>query len=114
MSTLYGREGEGSDRREVLGAPESVEGALPRGRGGGKVILSKVILVQLLEGLSARPGGSRPPPPPRTKWTRRVPHPVLIGHAASLTQPVARATPYRAEAPLCRPPPRSPSRADRL
>ena len=32
---------------------------------------------------------SRPPPPPsptpRTKWTRRVPHPVLIGHAASLT-----------------------------
>jgi len=22
------------------------------------------------------------PPPPRTKWTRRVPHPVLIGHAA--------------------------------
>ena len=30
----------------------------------------------------------RPPAPPlpsRTKWTRRVPHPVLIGHAASLT-----------------------------
>ena len=26
-----------------------------------------------------------PPPPFRTKWTRRVPHPVLIGHAASLT-----------------------------
>ena len=25
-----------------------------------------------------------PPPPPRTKWTRRVPHPVLIGHVASL------------------------------
>ena len=25
-------------------------------------------------------------PPPRTKWTRRVPHPVLIGHAASLEQ----------------------------
>ena len=24
-------------------------------------------------------------PPPRTKWTRPVPHPVLIGHAASLT-----------------------------
>ena len=23
-----------------------------------------------------------PPPPSRTKWTRRVPHPVLIGHAA--------------------------------
>jgi hypothetical protein len=26
-----------------------------------------------------------PPPAPRTKWTRRVPHLVLIGHAASLT-----------------------------
>jgi len=25
------------------------------------------------------------PPPPRTKWTRCVPHPVLIGLAASLT-----------------------------
>jgi hypothetical protein len=31
--------------------------------------------------LSAPP----PPPPSRTKWTRRVPHPVLIGHAASLS-----------------------------
>jgi hypothetical protein len=31
-----------------------------------------------------------PPPPPRTKWTRRVPHPVLIGHAASLSQVYAR------------------------
>jgi len=29
--------------------------------------------------------GLPPPPPRRTKWTRRVPHPVLIGHAASLT-----------------------------
>jgi len=27
-------------------------------------------------------------PPPRTKWTRRVPHPVLIGHAASLATPL--------------------------
>ena len=26
-----------------------------------------------------------PTPPPRTNRTRRVPHPVLIGHAASLT-----------------------------
>jgi hypothetical protein len=31
------------------------------------------------------PAGRPPPPPFRTKWTRRVPHPVLIGHAASLT-----------------------------
>ena len=27
-----------------------------------------------------------PPPPSRTKWTRRVPHPVLIGHAVCLVQ----------------------------
>ena len=27
---------------------------------------------------------SSPSPSPRTKWTRRIPHPVLIGHAASL------------------------------
>ena len=31
-----------------------------------------------------------PPPSPRTKWTRRVPHPVLIGHAASLPPPTHR------------------------
>ena len=32
---------------------------------------------------SARAMDGSPPPPPlsRTKWTRRVPHPVLIGHA---------------------------------
>jgi hypothetical protein len=33
-----------------------------------------------LEDVRPRPP---PPPPPRTKWTCRVPHPVLIGHAAS-------------------------------
>jgi hypothetical protein len=33
------------------------------------------------------PQGRHPnPPPPRTKWTRCVLHPVLIGHAASLSQ----------------------------
>ena len=32
-----------------------------------------------------------PHPPPRTKWTRRVPHPVLIGHAASAS--LARGSP---------------------
>ena len=33
-------------------------------------------------------GACSPPPPPplHTKWARRVPHPVLIGHAASLSQ----------------------------
>jgi hypothetical protein len=33
-----------------------------------------------------------PSPPPRTKWTRRVPHPVLIGQIAELTYP-SSATP---------------------
>ena len=62
-----------------------------------------------------------PPPPPRTKWTRHVPHPVLIGHAASLSQTfdpleegcqLDRETleDHLAEAP---PPPPSPSRTNR-
>ena len=36
-------------------------------------------------GSSTTTSSQAPSPPPRTKWTRRVPHPVLIGHAASLT-----------------------------
>jgi hypothetical protein len=36
-------------------------------------------------GLGSAQVAQPPPPPSRTKWTRRVPHPVLIGHAASLT-----------------------------
>ena len=36
-------------------------------------------------------GTDSAPPPPRTKWTRRVPHPVLIGHAASFTPACAGA-----------------------
>ena len=40
----------------------------------------------LAELLAARRAAEAPPPThTRTKWTRRVPHPVLIGHAASLT-----------------------------
>jgi len=37
---------------------------------------------------AATPGLPPPPPPPRTKWTRLVPHPVLIGHAALAHGPV--------------------------
>ena len=45
-------------------------------------------------------GSSRPPPPSsRTKWTRRVPHPVLIGHAASLSQEAQAARLRPAERP---------------
>jgi hypothetical protein len=50
--------------------------------------------------LAATRGGAAlaPPPLPRTNRTRRVPHPVLIGHAASLT-------PYESDTP--RPSPRT-------
>jgi hypothetical protein len=50
-------------------------------------------LVPCARGVPVRDGRRRAPllvcpchpPPPGTIWTRRVPHPVLIGHAASLT-----------------------------
>jgi hypothetical protein len=48
-----------------------------------------------------------PAPPRRTEWTRRVPHPVLIGHAASLTPYYAR----RSRVPAV--PPRSVSSRDK-
>jgi len=69
---------------------------------------------------SRRAAGSVPPPSfPRTKWTRRVPHPVLIGHAASLSQvrwpagsrAEARSLPARAAAPHARRAARQPRRA---
>jgi hypothetical protein len=47
---------------------------------GNKLTLKDATAEQGID-LRAR---SPPPPSPRTKWTRRVPHPVLIGHAASL------------------------------
>jgi hypothetical protein len=48
----------------------------------------------MLSIMDAKEGSNRvfgfpPPPTPRTKWTRRVPHPVLIGHHSSFQ--VARA-----------------------
>ena len=43
---------------------------------------------QLRRGGQLRARGVSPPPPPSTNRTRRVPHPVLIGHATSL--PVGR------------------------
>jgi hypothetical protein len=57
---------------------------------------------------------ARPPPPPspRTKWTRRVPHPVLIGHAASLTPYSGAPRGVRAEDPAC-PEPLAPGRGHR-
>jgi len=48
-------------------------------KGGARLVVVHGIDAQLLRAPAA------PRPPSRTKWTRRVPHPVLIGHAASLT-----------------------------
>jgi len=43
---------------------------------------------EFMDAFAGALGAAFPPhlPPSRTKWTRRVPHPVLIGHAASLSQ----------------------------
>ena len=57
--------------------------------------------------------GFDPPPLPRTKWTLRVPHPVLIGHAASLSQVRRSLQPPRPDGPPGAPPrpaPRAPPR----
>ena len=54
----------------ALGAEGAVHLARALGEGGG------------LQDLEL---GPPPPPPPRTNRTRRVLHPILIGHAASFT-----------------------------
>jgi hypothetical protein len=67
------------------------------GHGGAKAAdyALETLPADLRARLAAMPagGGEREiqaavsaPPPPRTKWTRRAPHPVLIGHDASLSQ----------------------------
>jgi hypothetical protein len=53
----------------------------PRHGLGGALAAARVPGVPRAPG---REGLTPPPSPTRTKWTRRVPHPVLIGHAASL------------------------------
>jgi hypothetical protein len=68
---------------KVLDASLSIFGLLGRGvRAGGAAAPHDVV-----DSPGAVPHGGvppAPPPPSRTKWTRRVPHPVLIGHAASV------------------------------
>ena len=62
----------------------------PRLRAGGRVTRVRrraaTVQVDAMVEAARRASSPRPPPPtpPRTKWTRRVPHPVLIGHTASL------------------------------
>jgi len=60
----------------VTGDRDAAEGASPLGGSAGAPAAPGALGVDAPAVLS--------PPPPRTKWTRRVPHPVLIGHAASL------------------------------
>ena len=72
------------------------DGAAARARGKHDKLLFRLARMLLDGGLGAELQPQElaylalllPPPTIllRTKWTRRVPHPVLIGHAASLTQ----------------------------
>ena len=55
---------------------------------------------------------SSPSPSPRTKWTRRIPHPVLIGHAASRPQDVENYVVQRYITNPCRPRPLPSKRSD--
>ena len=66
-------------------APAAHEQRAARARGGARRGAARV--ARLLVGACC----PRLVPPPRTKWTRRVPHPVLIGHAASLDYSSVRA-----------------------
>ena len=53
--------------------------------GGAVGEMVGCVLVQGFERVRINEPPPPHPPPPRTNRTRRVPHPVLIGHAASLT-----------------------------
>ena len=59
-----------------VGPPPS--GAAP----SGLVIVAFTHLAVSTTLVSERTSSLFPPPPPRTKWTRRVPHPVLTGHVS--------------------------------
>jgi len=60
----------------------AVDGASPARRGAAAA-LDGADGTDGADGADGADGGAPLPPPPRTKWTRRVLHPVLIGHAAS-------------------------------
>jgi hypothetical protein len=47
--------------------------------------------------MSTHAGWYPPSPPSLTTWARRVPHPVLIGHAASVSQGTLKKTLRHAE-----------------
>ena len=68
-----GRGGAQSQRDDALAAVQST----------GLELGLKVDQVETLRGIIRKLEVRRPPPrpSPRTNWTRRIPHPVLIGHA---------------------------------
>jgi hypothetical protein len=59
-----------------VGAPQSLWG----------LYLGKVVPAAVFDGSLARPVFAGSPAAPAPNWTRRVPHPVLTGRAASLTR----------------------------
>jgi len=78
-------------RRRPLGVPAVRPGAASNGSKRLRTWNRRTVGALFRARRSPRSKAQRPrrlrpvvPPPPRTKWTRRVPHPVLIGHAASL------------------------------
>ena len=68
-------------RLRVLARP--AHGRDQRPRGQGRAVGFGAGQAPLSSGAAFCIAACPPPPPPRTKWTRRVPHPVLSGHAAS-------------------------------
>ena len=70
-----------------LSEPPPVPRGLTRGRAGGR--RRRARSTRWTSGRRASQRCCRSSgllPSPRTNWTRRIPHPVLIGHAASLSQ----------------------------
>jgi hypothetical protein len=64
--------------RRLATSPSPPRAARERGAARWQTVYRRAELRELT---------SQSPPPPRTKWTRRVPHPVLIGHAARPSHP---------------------------
>jgi len=76
-----GAEANGSSGAIDFAFLEEEWGAAGAGGAGRGAAVARL----LSDGFAATGGAPPPSPSPRNKWTRRVPHPVLIGHTASLT-----------------------------
>ena len=71
------------EARRAARAAEEGLGAVAGG-GGEEGAGHEAEMEEALAALREEVAAGLAPPPPRTKWTRRVPRPVLIGHDASL------------------------------